>query len=102
MRTTYCQQCGAAVYSGHSSGGEVLIDQGPPRGNRNLIKVKPADGIGPSTVHSLHACDQIIYPKRVSTRAIDAARRAVGLEPLPTTNPTTPRPDAASGTGRRE
>lgn len=81
MVTTYCQQCGTAVYLGQSAGGEVLIDQGPPRQNRQLIKVKHADGT-PAVIHSIHVCDEVRYPKRSNAAAINAARRVVGLEPL--------------------
>lgn len=81
MRTTYCQRCGTAVYLGQSTGGEVLIDQGPPRENRQLIKVTPTDGT-PAVIHSIHICKQVLYPRKTNTAAINAARRVVGLEPL--------------------
>lgn len=82
MKKVWCPLCGEEAWEVHGQSGPILIDpkQGPAT---DRIKITFHTAEGKNTVdYTIHRCTQIKYPKPPPTNAANAARRAVGLEPL--------------------
>ena len=82
MRKAWCQLCGAETWQAHGHLEPVLLDTEPGAAtDRVSVVTSTAAGKARQTFWR-HRCKEIKYPKQKPHDAANAARRAVGLDPL--------------------
>ena len=86
MKKAWCPQCGAETWEVQGRQGPVLLNPSTPDAaatDRVSVRFHGANGTTASNHHWIvHRCKEIRYPKRRNLVALNAARRAVGLDPV--------------------
>lgn len=82
MNKAWCPLCGNEVLEAHGRTGPILLDTTPgPAIDRVRIQIHNQHGTTTHGDYTIHRCKEIRFPKRNNIDAVNAARRAVGLEP---------------------
>lgn len=82
MTKAWCQLCGAETWQANGHRGPVLLDSEPGAAtDRVSVVTSTAAGKARQTFWR-HRCKEIRFPRKKPHDAANAARRAVGLDPL--------------------
>lgn len=86
MKKAWCPQCGAETWEAQGRIGPVLLNMAnaqTPASDKIRVHFHTQEGTATTTANwTIHRCKEIRYPKRRSIAALNAARRAVGLDPV--------------------
>lgn len=86
MKKAWCPQCGAETWEVQGRTGPILVNPATPEtaaADKIRVHFYTQEGTSTTTHHwTIHRCKEILYPKRRHITALNAARRAVGLDPV--------------------